>query len=59
MELTDKEKVINAVQKRLNDFTEGYCPCAPNSIGNEDYKCPCKKARIEKNCCCGIYHKVS
>lgn len=59
MVLTDNEKVLSAVENRLNKFTEGYCPCVPNSIGNSDYKCPCKKARTEQSCCCGIYHKVN
>lgn len=55
MKVVDNEKRLKAVEKRLNDHTEGYCPCVPESIGKEEYKCPCLKARTESKCCCGIY----
>lgn len=57
MRLTANTKIVNAVEKRLNEATEGYCPCVANSIGNEEYKCPCVKARVDNECCCGVYEK--
>ena len=40
------------VRKAIVD-NSGYCPCV--LIKNEDTKCPCKKFRECKECCCGLY----
>lgn len=56
MRLNINEKIVNAVNKRLI-ITEGYCPCVPDSIGQEDYACPCLKAREQNLCCCKLFIK--
>ena len=47
-------KRVAAIERAL-DRCDGYCPCVPNAIGNEDYKCPCKIFREEQKCCCQLY----
>lgn len=58
MKLADNEKIIKAVENRLNNFTDGFCPCVPDSIGKEEYKCPCVKARVKNICCCGVFQRI-
>lgn len=53
------EKMVKPITKALIR-NEGYCPCVPENkriSDKEDYKCPCKFAREDKYCCCGIYVK--
>jgi len=57
MKLNENTKIVDAISKRLK-VCDGYCPCVPDSINNEDYKCPCKKAREEQECCCRLYMKT-
>lgn len=47
----DKEVELE-VRKAISD-NSGYCPCV--LIKNKDTKCPCKKFRENKECCCGLY----
>ena len=51
-------KIVNAIEKRLNIMEETYgkryCPCKPNEM-TENNICPCKEAREESKCCCGLY----
>lgn len=56
MKLNGNEKIVAAIKRRL-DVTDGYCPCVADSIGNEDYKCPCLKARKDNECCCRLFEK--
>lgn len=51
------DKTVNAIIKGF-ELTGGYCPCVFESIGNEDYKCPCLKYRTQGEYCCKLYvHK--
>ncbi len=42
------ENILIAIKEN-----NGYCPCVLQQ--NEDTKCPCKKFREKKECCCGLY----
>lgn len=59
-QVEDKEQV-NFIRAKLKE-NEGYCPCVINSIGKEEYKCPCKDFRENTPkgdiCHCGLYMKV-
>lgn len=54
--LNPNKNIVEAINNRLF-FTDGYCPCAPNEIGNKEYLCPCKTYKEEDYCCCGLYVK--
>ncbi len=56
LKLNPNTKIVNAINKRLV-VCEGFCPCVADSIGKEEYRCPCKKAREEQECCCQLYVK--
>lgn len=55
MSLNPDTKTVEAIQKRLKEVTDGHCPCVPETLWDEDVKCPCKKYRKEKVCCCGLF----
>lgn len=59
-ESSDKE-TVRFVKEQLKQ-NDGYCPSVMNSIGIEDYHCPCKdfEENIQKGetCRCGLYIKV-
>ena len=57
MQLTKDNKRYNAITNRLENFTNMYCPCVKDSIGKEEYKCPCVKSRTKMECCCGLYER--
>ena len=42
------EKIIEALKKK-----ENHCPC--KLVQNEDTLCPCKEAREQMVCHCGLY----
>lgn len=46
MKLNPNQLIVDKINKRL-EITDGFCPCVPDSINNDDYKCPCKKSREE------------
>lgn len=46
------DRILTAVEK-----CDGYCPCVKDSIGKEEYKCPCEKFQKEYECCCSLYVK--
>lgn len=52
----DAEVVFNVRQKLTE--TNGQCPCVIPELWNVDTRCPCKKAREESECHCGLYVKV-
>lgn len=56
LRLSDNAKRVAAITRRLQT-TDGFCPSVPDSIDKEEYLCPCKKAREELKCCCGLYEK--
>lgn len=56
MKLNPNQLIVDKINKRL-EITDGFCPCVPDSINNEDYKCPCKKSREESKCCCRLFVK--
>ena len=57
VKLNPDENIVKAIRDRLK-VTEGMCPCVPEDIWNEDYRCPCKKFREEKECCCLLYVNI-
>lgn len=46
------KKMIDSLSK-----TEGYCPCIPRRLWNDDTKCQCKKYRETLECGCLLYVK--
>jgi ferredoxin-thioredoxin reductase catalytic subunit len=56
IKLNPDETLVNAIRNRLK-VTGGMCPCIQEDLWNEDYRCPCKKFREEKDCCCNLYIK--
>ena len=56
MKLVENEKKVNAITKALIRC-EGFCPCVKDSIGKQEYKCPCLHSRNDNECCCGLYEK--
>ena len=57
---TDDLELRNIILQGLKD-NQGYCPCIYESLGKEEYKCPCKdfKENIKsgETCYCGLYIK--
>jgi dUTP pyrophosphatase len=43
---------VNMIRQQLKE-NDGYCPCS--IIQDESTKCPCKKFREQKECCCSLY----
>lgn len=57
LELVSEEKAaqIGAALEK----THGYCPCVPRRFHTEDTLChPCKEARENRYCCCGLYRPI-
>ena len=46
------KETVNRIRNFLKS-NGGYCPCVPEQ--NEGTRCPCKKFRETKECCCGLY----
>lgn len=52
-------KIVNSVLESLATRTEGFCPCVPKHLReNEDYKCVCKEARANKICRCELFIQI-
>lgn len=54
IKLNPNDELVQAIKFRLG-VTGGFCPCHPEEIGNDDWKCPCKKFREDRVCCCELY----
>lgn len=53
---TNNTKLLNSIFEALATKTNGMCPCVPSYLhDNEDYRCPCKQAKENKSCKCGIF----
>lgn len=52
MKLNPDKETVDFVREGLK-ARDGYCPCVVAK--NEDTKCPCKKFREERECCCNLY----
>jgi hypothetical protein len=49
----NSEKVLHAI----THVTLGQCPCVPLHARTKDTLCPCKTAREDKICMCGLFKK--
>lgn len=56
MKLNPDQAHVNKIVNKLG-MTGGYCPCLPNRT--EDTICPCKYARKQSVCRCGLYVRKS
>lgn len=55
---TDEEhvkKVKEGIQRKLDKYGAGYCPCVTPLGHSEDTICPCKVYRETGSCRCGMY----
>jgi ferredoxin-thioredoxin reductase catalytic subunit len=52
IKLNPDEKLVKKIKQEIKD-NNGYCPCS--TLKTEDTICPCKKFRIDKECCCELY----
>lgn len=54
MVLNPNRNLVAAIMNRM-ELMDGFCPCKPEEIGNEEYRCRCKKFREEQICCCNLF----
>lgn len=50
--INQNDRVVQSI-KRLIEQNTGHCPCNPEI--SEDTLCPCKEARENADCRCGLY----
>ena len=56
MMLNTNMVVVDSIYESLATRTNGFCPCVPKYLHeNEDYKCVCKEARESKTCRCKLF----
>jgi ferredoxin-thioredoxin reductase catalytic subunit len=52
MRLNPNQSRVDLIRYAVK-VNNGHCPCMIERT--EDTKCPCKKFREEKECCCELY----